>query len=239
MSAPGPAPDPLAAPVPAVVVGAREEGRHYRVLRLARPDRVATRATVARYRAPGQYVRLAAENIVDETFFAMAGPPEPDADALELLIRTGSPLADHLATRRPGDRVLMSEPEGPGFDLAAARGHDLLLLAAGSGIAPIRAAAHAVAADRGAYGAIALYYGQHHEDDFAYRADLDRLAARDIRLVLVVSGDQPDWTGHRGYVQRVAAAEHQHWSCLLVCGMPEMEAEARHIAGPRPVLTNT
>jgi NAD(P)H-flavin reductase len=242
MTAPGNDPAPAAALSPAIVVRARDAGRHYRILHLARPAAGANRHTLARHRVPGQFVGLAAAEGGEASLFAMAAPPDPAADALEILVRTGTALADRLADLSPGDPLLMSEPDGPGFDLAAARGHDLLMLAAGSGIAPVRAAAHAIVADRAAYGAVALYYGQHHEHDFAYRADLDALADHDLRLVLVVSGAQPDWTGHRGYVQRIADAEWQHWSCLLLCGMPAMETEARQIAHRRTIttiLTNT
>jgi sulfhydrogenase subunit gamma (sulfur reductase) len=256
MTAPGADPAPRAALSPAIVVRARDEGRHYRILELARPDPAASRLTLSRHRRPGQFVTLAPAAGGDESpfaiaspaaphaesLFAIASPPTPEAESLEVLIRTGTGSADALAALGEGDSLLMSDPDGPGFELTAARGRHLLMLAAGSGIAPVRAAAHAIAADRAAFGDVALYYGQHHEDDFAYRADLDALATRDLRLVLVVSGDQPDWTGHRGYVQRLADAEWQHWNALLICGMPAMEEEARAIAHRRTVdlvLTNT
>lgn len=242
MTAPGADPAPRAALSPAIVVRARDEGRHYRILELARPDRDASHQTLSRYRRPGQFVALATAAGADESLFAIASPPAPEAASLEILVRTGTASADALAALAPGDALLMSDPDGPGFDLAAARGRDLLMLAAGSGIAPVRAAAHTIAADRASFGDVALYYGQHHEDDFAYRADLDALATRRIRLVLAVSGEQPDWAGHRGYVQRLADAEWQHWNALLLCGMPEMEEEARAIARRRGVdliLTNT
>jgi NAD(P)H-flavin reductase len=153
------------------------------------------------HQRPGQYVRLSLPGL-GEGVFALASPPEPEGHHWEFLLKGGSPLADALLLRRPGEVVHTSRPEGPGFPLEEARGRSLLLFATGSGISPIRAVIESIRRERAAYGQVTLYFGVRTPDAFAYEDELHQWEKMGIRVVRTVS--QPGasgWQGLTGYVQ--------------------------------------
>ncbi len=211
--------------LPARVLDARGEGR-YRLLVVDGPGRD---------HRPGQYAFLSARAGAAVNPYAIASRGRP----AEFLIRPEPGVADELIAAGLGT-IHMSEPRGPGFPLVDAP--RVVLFAAGSGIAPIHALVdHLARAGR----AMTLYYGENRSGDFAFR---DALAATPgLRVVWTVSDDEPGWTGARGWVQQVAAADADGWdpgsTVVYVCGMPAMEAAVRQLAGRRGlaadrVLTN-
>lgn len=171
---------------------------------------------------PGQYVRLRLPG-QEEGIFAIASPPDAQGTRWEFLLKDGSPLPDALIRLRPGDRVQVSPPEGKGFPLERARGHDLLLFATGSGISPIRSVIASIRHERGAYGRVTLYFGARTPGAFAYLGELHHWEAGDIRVVRTVS--QPGasgWQGLTGYVQAHLGEEPLDGVVAFLCGQAEM-----------------
>jgi NAD(P)H-flavin reductase len=197
-------------PVP--VVDAWDETRAFRGVRLALPPALA-RAHVA----PGQVVKIGTR--AGEGFFALATAPDPGAMA-EVLVKRGTPIADAIvATALPGASLRVTHPFGAGFPIAEAEGRDVLLFAAGSGIAPIRALVQHVSLHRNRFGRVTLFYGQRHGAEFAYRSEHLDWERRGIRVVLCPSGADDAWQGLRGRVQQVARS-------LAFGGAPPAEAVA-------------
>lgn len=160
-------------------------------------------ARAAEHRAPGQVMKARLDG--HEGYFALA--TAPGAARAELLVKRGSPLADALvAAAQPGAAVSLAGPMGTGFPLAVAQGRDVMLFAAGAGIAPIRALIQHVVAHRDGFGRVALFYGQRGHDDFAYRAEHGAWHAAGVRVVLCPSQPAEGWEGPSGYVQDVAHA---------------------------------
>src|SRR5512136_1764840 len=118
---------------------------------------------------PGQVVKVHAPS--GEAYFALASAPSADG-AAELLVKRGGRIADEIvAAGIPGARIGITAPFGKGFPVAVAEGRDVLLFAAGSGIAPIRALLQHVMAHRNRFARVTLFYGQRRGADFAYRAE--------------------------------------------------------------------
>lgn len=149
----------------------------------------------------GQYVRLRLDG-AGESLFALASAPQREGTRFELLVKSGAPLADALIQLAPGSSVRVSLPQGKGFPLESARGHDVLLVATGSGISAIRSALEAIRADRAAFGDVTLYFGARTPRAFAYAGRLSGWEKDGVKVVQVVSqpGDT-GWTGLTGYVQ--------------------------------------
>ena len=181
------------------VLDAWDETSALRGLRLALPPALA-RA----YVRPGQIVKVGTGD--GEAFYALASAPHPAGEA-ELLVKRGGRVADGLVVRAlPGATVACTAPFGQGFPVEEAEGRDVLLFAAGSGIAPIRAVIQHVTRHRARFNRVTLFYGQRHQDEFAYvreHLDWDRAG---IRVVLCPSGEDDLWQGVRGRVQAVARA---------------------------------
>jgi NAD(P)H-flavin reductase len=180
-----------------------------------------------RHRRPGQLIKLRHDGH-KHGYFALANAPRPDG-AGELLLKRGTPLADaFIDAATPGARVQATAPFGDGFPVELARGRDVLLFAAGSGITPVRALLQWLLAHRrGDDGRIALYYGQRSDRDFAYLGEHHAWRAAGVHLVLCASQPSPGWSGARGYVQTVARELKLHEistanAVAFLCGMRSM-----------------
>ena len=201
------------------VVGAWDETPTLRALR------VALGPLAPEHVQPGQVVKVRAPS--GEAYFALASAPAPDGLA-DLLVKRGGRIADEVvAAALAGARLTVSEPFGKGFPIGAAEGRDLLLFAAGSGIAPIRALLQHVVAHRNRFRRATLFYGQRRGADFAYRAEHVDWERHGVRVVLCPSSADEAWPGVRGRVQEVArvldlGGSDPAGTEAFVCGMTAM-----------------
>ncbi len=173
--------------------------------------------------APGQYLEIV---LTPEAkgYFALANGPEQED--FELLLKRGGAAADAMAALQVGESVPSKAPAGKGYPLAQHKGKDILLFAAGSGIAPIRAAAQHIRARRWDYGEVVLFYGQRNVSDFAYETELTDLEKQDIPVVRVLSGGDAAWKGPRGHAQEAFLRLRSKWKLkdpvAYACGMKPM-----------------
>ncbi len=182
--------------VRATILDAWDETPGLRGLRLALPAPAAQA-----HDRPGQVVKVRTAS--GEAYFALANAPGPGG-AAELLVKRGGKVADEVVAAAPGSTLAVTPPFGKGFPVEEAEGRDVLLFAAGSAIAPIRALLQHLAAHRNRFGRVTLFYGQRRDAEFAYRAEHLDWERRGIRVVLCPSGEDDAWKGVRGRVQEVA-----------------------------------
>ena len=179
-------------------------------------------APVARaHVVPGQYVRLRVD--AEARPYALAS--EPDAAELELLYKAESTLADAVAALGSGDPVRVSLPVGSGFPVTEHRGRDLILCAAGTGIAPLRAVVRTILPEREEYGAVTLFYGQRDTTHFAYAEEWPRWRAAGIDVVPLVSGDSDPRVPEAVAARRPRVDD----AVAYVAGMKEMIREVSQV----------
>jgi len=173
-----------------------------------------------RHHHPGQYlrVRLAGE----DNPYALAS--EPGAPALELLFKQETELTAAMATLAAGDTIQVGVPQGKGFPVENDAGRDLILCAAGTGIAPLRAVVRTILPVRARYGEVTMYYGQRTRSHFAYLDEMDAWRAAGITVHLVASD-----AGLR--VQDAVAANPPATAHAVayVCGMKSMIADLNKV----------
>jgi len=205
--------------VGARVLSAWDETPTLRALRLQFPP-AAARA----HERPGQVVKL--HSTAGEAYFALASAPDP-AGLVDLLVKRGGRVADAaIASALPGEGMAVTAPFGKGFPVQEGHGRHVLLFAAGSGIAPIRALVQHVLAHRDEFDRVTLFYGQRRGEDFAYRREHLTWERGGVRVVLCPSQDEA-WQGVRGRVQEVARSlafggSPPESSVAFVCGMTAM-----------------
>ncbi len=182
---------------PAPVVEAWNETAALRGIRVALPAPLAEKHT-----RPGQVVKI--RTAAGEGFFALASAPE--RGRADLLVKRGAgKIADAVVAQALPERALeLTEPFGKGFPVDAAAGKDVLLFAAGSGVAPVRALVQHLLAHRDRFNRITLFYGQRHGAEFAYRGEMLGWERGGVRVVLCPSRADDVWEGVRGHVQEVA-----------------------------------
>ncbi len=115
---------------------------------------------------PGQ-VAILSVNQEEPAYFAFASAPE-DRE-LEILVKrtVGASLA--LFEMRPGDHIDFLGVAGHGFDLDQQRGRDLVFVAMGTGVAPLRSALRHVLSRKQDFGQMVVLYGARTPEDFCYR----------------------------------------------------------------------
>jgi len=199
----------------------------------------------------GQAVDLGRPGQPDRKPYSVACSPGQarDRDWLEFLIqvREGGSPGPHLQALDTGTLVEVGRPQG-GFVLPDDRpGRDLLFLAGGTGIAPIRSMLwHALETAPGVRPGL-LYSARAHRE-FAFAREFRALAeAGRIRLreTITRSGGS-GWTGYRGRIARAhleSLVEAENLLCL-VCGPPSFAADIGALLielGVRPdrILTET
>lgn len=175
----------------------------------------------ARHRAPGQYLRVRIGD--EENPYALAS--EPGAAELELLFKVETVLTAAMSCLVAGDEMLVGAPTGDGFPLGSHEGRDFILVAAGTGIAPLRAVVHGILAARARYGKVTLFYGHRTMAHFAYVEEWDGWRAAGIEVVPVVSGDlgrrvQDTVSAHRPACDNAVA---------YLAGMKGMIADVRQV----------
>jgi sulfhydrogenase subunit gamma (sulfur reductase) len=193
---------------------------------------------------PGQVALLEVAG-AGRAYFAIASAPEDDE--LEFLVKRSNEAAGRsLYELGPGDRVELVEIAGHGFDLTAQEGRDLVFVAMGTGVAPLRSALRSVLRRAERFGQIVVLYGARTPEDFCYRDETDIWKAAGVELRQVISRpDGYEWAGSTGYVQSLLDHVLPTLSdpVALVCGSREMIEQTRdrlHEMGfaPERILTN-
>ncbi len=203
---------------PAEIAQNQAETPHLRRIALTVPPFVT-----ASHRRAGQYIQLQIGQHIG--FFALSGAP---GRPVELLVKPGGGAAAALAALCAGAPVETSAVQGKGYPLEECAGRDLVALAAGSGIAPIRALIDTVRADRTRYRKVTVFYGQRHADEFAFASEHEHWARDGIELIRVLSAPSAQWAGPVGHVQDalLQMAPPLDEAAAFLCGMKPMVAAA-------------
>lgn len=178
---------------------------------------------------PGQFHRIRLNGA--ESMFAIAS--SPGAARFEYLIRRGTGVSDALSTLATGASLEVSPPEGPGFPLARAEGHDLLLVCTGTALAPIRSVLGLVAARRDAFKQVTLLEGHRSPRQLPWREELAALPSVQVRTI--VTDALPGWAGPVGFVQSLVSAAATPDTVAFLVGQPEMTRDVIGLLEQRQV----
>ncbi len=215
-SASAPARDPVA-PLVHHVTAVRRETRDTFTIALA-PDGDGRTGPFL----PGQFNMLYAYG-VGEAPISISGDAS-DSGALVHTIRTAGNVTKALRALRPGDAVGVRGPYGTAWPLDAAAGRDVLIVAGGIGLAPLRSAVYRLIANRSRYGRVVVMYGTRTPDDLLYRREVERWRSRlDLDVHVSVDRAPRGWHGHVGVVTAFIRRAHFDPSRTMafVCG-PEV-----------------
>jgi anaerobic sulfite reductase subunit B len=152
--------------------------------------------------APGQFDMLYAFG-VGEVPISTSAAPGPGGE-LTHTIRAVGPVTNALCAAEPGAVVGVRGPFGTTWPLDEAAGGDLVVVAGGIGLAPLRPAVHHALANRDAYGAVCLLVGARTPSDLLFAAELDEWSARsDLEVGVTVDSAAGGWNGRVGLVTRL------------------------------------
>jgi NAD(P)H-flavin reductase len=149
---------------------------------------------------PGQFTMLYAFG-VGEVPISTSGSP---GERLVHTIRAAGAVTRALCAVRPGDVVGVRGPFGNAWPLERARGKDLVIVAGGIGLPPLRPVVYDALAHRGGYGHLVILYGGRSPADLLFRPELERWRSRlDVTLDVTVDTAGPEWHGRVGVVTKL------------------------------------
>jgi NAD(P)H-flavin reductase len=152
--------------------------------------------------APGQFNMLYAFG-VGEVPISISGDPTRDGP-LTHTVRAVGAVTRALCGLRRGDPVGVRGPFGSAWPVEEATGHDVLLVAGGVGLAPLRSAFCQILAQRSRFGRVSLLYGARSPQSLLFADDLRRWRGRfDVEVEVTVDHAVDDWRGHVGVVTKL------------------------------------
>ena len=149
---------------------------------------------------PGEFMMMHAHG-VGEVAISVSGDPSCTDGSITHTIRSVGAVSAALCAAGPGSTLGLRGPFGTAWGVAEAAGRDLVIVAGGVGLAPLRPVVLAALAWRTDYGRVVLIAGARAERDFLYSTELAQWQ-QDSRLEVHVTVDVPvqGWAGETGFV---------------------------------------
>ncbi|MBK6765656.1 MAG: FAD/NAD(P)-binding protein [bacterium] len=172
--------------------------------------------------AAGQFNMLYAYG-VGEVPISISGDPLKPLPLIHTTRSVGL-VTEALRRLKKGDLIGVRGPFGTSWPVIPARGSDVVIVAGGIGLAPLRPALYHVLRNREDYGQIALLYGTRTPSDMLFTKELEQWRGRfDMDVGITVDRATGSWRGNVGVVTRLIsrAPFDPHNTVAMVCG-PEI-----------------
>ncbi len=176
---------------------------------------------------PGQYVNVIGEDGIRRSYSIANAPRDDGTVTLQIRKVEAGQMSDYWFNRaRANDLLRIEGPLGT-FCLRKTKASTLILLATGTGIAPLKAILEQLSASPrlNTYNSIHLYWGGRTEQDLYWRPEFSDLQ---VHYIPVLSRS-PEWKGLTGYVQQAALSNDLDLGDAVVyaCGSEAMIHDAR------------
>ncbi|ACB94158.1 FAD/NAD(P)-binding protein [Beijerinckia indica] len=171
---------------------------------------------------PGQFNMLSVFG-VGEVPISISGGSADDVVFVHTIRDLGA-VSGAIAKLQPGTTIGLRGPFGMGWPVTDVEGADIVIVAGGLGLAPLRPAIYQILANRNRYGRVAILYGARTPNDILYRRELEQWRQRsDMDIEVTVDHASPDWHGNVGVVPALVSrmAFDPHETIALLCG-PEV-----------------
>jgi NAD(P)H-flavin reductase len=172
--------------------------------------------------APGQFNMVYAFGVGEVPISISSDPAR--TDTLQHTTRAVGTVTRAIRRLKRGDVVAVRGPYGTRWPLAEAEGRDVVVVAGGLGLAPLRPALYRLLANREKYRRLILLYGARSPEEILFRAELERWRGKfDFDVYATVDRAKPAWRGHVGVVTTfIARAPFDPATTVaMVCG-PEV-----------------
>jgi NAD(P)H-flavin reductase len=150
---------------------------------------------------PGQFTMLSAFG-AGEVPISISGDPAR-RDVLVHTVRAVGLATAAICAAEPGDVLGVRGPFGRPWPVEQMRGADVLVVAGGIGLAPLRPAILSLLARRERYGRLMLLYGGRGPDQLLYTEELREWSERGLEVHVTVDSAGPEWLGPVGVVPRL------------------------------------
>ena len=173
---------------------------------------------------PGQCAMLSVPG-AGEAMFSITSSPT-DKDKMEFSVKRCGTFTDFLHNCEPGQQITVRGPYGRPFPVDTEfKGKDLLFIAGGIGLAPLRSVINYCRDNRDNYGKLDIVYGSRSKDDLVFYKEITKQWCDDknVNVYLTIDREQDGWDGHVGFVPNyVKELGFDNNRVAIVCGPPVM-----------------
>ena len=179
---------------------------------------------------------------VGESAISISGDPNRPGELIHTVRAVGK-ITNGLVALKPGATVGIRGPYGHGWPLDSARGRDIVVVAGGLGLPPLRPTVYEIFRRRAEFGRVEIIYGARTPKDLVYYDEIQTWRRRnDVRLQVTVDAAGRDWYGDVGVVTtRLPDARFDpEKTTAFVCGpeiMMKLTAQALVARGVKPEST--
>jgi NAD(P)H-flavin reductase len=157
--------------------------------------------------------------------FAVSLPPSPEQDRLHITVRRVGKVTQALHALRAGDKLGLRGPFGNGFPFDEIKGKNVVYVAGGIGLIPLRSSIVHVLQHRQEFGRIILLYGARTSRDLLYQRTIKEWRKTPgFETFITLDRDEPNWDGEVGFVNTLIekAKVPVDNTVAFVCGPPVM-----------------
>ena len=148
---------------------------------------------------PGQFVMVSLLGIGEVPISVCSSPTK--RDSFELCVRAVGKVTRSLHKLKAGDEIGIRGPYGKGFPIRILEGNDLLLIAGGLGLAPLRSLITYVLDNRRDFGKVHLLFGCKEPKEMLFSDELEKWNERtDLHYACTVDRAAPEWAGNVGVI---------------------------------------
>ncbi len=166
----------------------------------------------------GQFVMVSIPDCGEAPISFSSTPSRPGN--IHLTVRKSGKLTDAMFLLTKGAVVALRGPYGRSFPVQQFEGKDLLFVAGGIGLAPLRGVINYCLDKRDRFGKITILYGSRLPSDIAFSEDIEIWKQRGFRCELTVDASEPGWDGSVGVVTTLLSQVEMdvNHGVALLCG---------------------
>jgi NAD(P)H-flavin reductase len=173
---------------------------------------------------PGQFAMI---SIVGAGEMAISLPPSPTENRLFFTVRQVGKVTTAMHQLKPGDQFAVRGPYGNGFPMQKYFGQNLIIVAGGIGLIPLRSVIIYALANRDKYQKIQVFYGSRTPKDLMYTDNLREWEKdQGFECYLSVDRSEGDWKGNVGVVGSLFKKPGVEMpiknTTVFICGPPIM-----------------
>lgn len=157
--------------------------------------------------------------------FAVSLPFSPEDDRPHISVRRVGQVTRALHELGAGDKIGVRGPFGNGFPFEAIKGKNVIYVAGGIGLIPLRSSIVHVLQHRADFGRIILIYGSKSSRELMYKDMIEKWKATEgFETYFTIDRPEPGWTGPVGFVHTLVgpAKVPVENTAAFVCGPPLM-----------------
>lgn len=172
---------------------------------------------------PGQFVEASLFGVGEAPISLCSSPTQ--LDSFELCVRNVGRFTAAMHRLQVGDEIGIRGPFGVGFPVLPLEGNDVLLIAGGLGIAPLRSLIHYIIDNRRDFGKVDILLGCRDPKSMVFGGELDYWDQRiDLNFACSIDRSAPDWHGNVGLITALIPEVNldPQKTFAIACGPPAM-----------------